>query len=299
MAKERLDIKQQVTDAIITEIEAGTPPWRKPWTGETGGACFPLRHNGEAYRGINILILWLTSMKRGYTSARWMTFKQARELGGCVRKGETSTKSVYYDTYEKETEGDNGETETRTSRFAKSFSVFNADQIDRLPDDYYIRPVPPRDLGTEADPALDAFFTATGAKIVTKDDPRAYYSPKDDHVHMPPIATFHDAAGYYGCLSHEVGHYYLSDHRIGTQKKFTTKAEYAIGELEAEVFSAFLAVHLGFEPHFDQTAAYVEGWLKALKEDRNAIFSAAAQAQKAFDHVVGLVAESGKGAVAT
>lgn len=292
MAKERFDIKQHVTEAIIEEIEAGTPPWRKPWTGETGGASFPLRHNGEAYRGINILILWLTSMNRGYTSARWMTFKQARELGGCVRKGETSTKSVYYGTYEKETEGETGETETCTSRFAKSFSVFNADQIDGLPDDYYIRPAPPRALGTEADARLDAFFAATGAKIVTTDDPRAYYSPQDDHVHMPPIATFHDAACYYGCLSHEVGHYYLADHRIGTQKKFTTKAEYAMGELEAEIFSAFLAVHLGFEPHFDQTAAYVEGWLKALKEDRNAIFSAAAQAQKAFDHVVGLVADS-------
>ncbi|WP_299870012.1 zincin-like metallopeptidase domain-containing protein [uncultured Roseobacter sp.] len=223
-----------------------------------------------------------------FVQHRCLTFKQARELDGCVRKGERSTKSVYYGTYEKETEGDNGETETRTSRFAKSFSVFNTDQIDELPDDYYIRPAPPRDLGTEADTALDAFFSATGAKIVTTDDPRAYYSPQDDHVQMPPIATFHDAAGYYGCLSHEVGHYYLADHRIGMQKKFTTKAEYAMGELEAEIFSAFLAVHLGFEPHFDQTAAYVEGWLKALKEDRNAIFSAAAQAQKAFDHVVGL-----------
>ncbi len=96
MSKECFDIKQHVTDAIIAEIEAGTPPLRKPWIGETGAASFPLRHNGEAYRGINILILWLTSMTRGYTSARWMTFKQARELGGCVRKGERSTKSVYY-----------------------------------------------------------------------------------------------------------------------------------------------------------------------------------------------------------
>lgn len=298
MAKERFDIKKHVTDTIISQIEAGTPPWRKPWTGETGGACFPLRHNGDAYRGINVLMLWASATKQGFASSHWMTFKQALDLDGCVRKGEMSTKSVYYGTFEKEVADGTGEPETRTSRFAKSFSVFNADQIEGLPEDYYVRTEQPRDLGTEADAPLDAFFAASGAKIITSDDPRAYYSPQDDHIHMPPIATFYNAAGFYGCLSHEVGHYFLADHRVGTQKKFTTKAEYALGELEAEIFSAFLAVHLGFEPYFDQTAAYVEGWLKALKEDKNAIFAAASQAQKAFDHVLGLVADAGTGAVA-
>ncbi|ABI93401.1 DUF1738 domain-containing protein (plasmid) [Roseobacter denitrificans] len=286
MTTERFDIKQHVTDTIIAQIEAGTPPWRKPWTGETGGACFPLRHNGDPYRGINVLMLWASATAQGFASARWMTFKQALDLGGCVRKGSKSTKSVYYGTFEQETEAANGEAETRQSRFAKSFSVFNADQIKGLPEDYYVRTEPPRDLGTEADPALEAFFAASGAQIITSADPRAYYCPQKDHVHMPPIATFYVAAGYYGSLAHEIGHYFLADHRIGTQKKFTTKAEYAVGELEAEIFSAFLAVHLGFEPHFDQSAAYVEGWLKALKEDKNAIFAAASQAQKAFDHIL-------------
>lgn len=294
----KIDIKQHVTDTIIAQIEAGTPPWRKPWTGDAPGASFPLRFNGDAYRGVNVLMLWASATKDGFGSSRWMTFKQALDLGGCVRKGSKSTKSVYYGSFEKETENASGETETRQSRFAKSFSVFNADQIEGLPDEYYIRPEPQRDLGTEADPALDAFFEATKATIISSADPRAYYCPQKDHVHMPPIATFFDAAAFYGVLSHEIGHYFLADHRVGTQKKFTTKAEYALGELEAEIFSAFLAIHLGFEPDFGQTAAYVEGWLKALKEDKNVIFSAAAQAQKAFDHVVGLVAESEKGGVA-
>jgi len=116
----KIDIKQHVTDTIIAQIEAGTPPWRKPWTGDAGGTAFPLRHNGEAYRGINILMLWATAHLHGFNSARWMTFKQALELGGCVRKGEKSTKSVFYGTFEKRIEGQSGETETRSSRFAKA-----------------------------------------------------------------------------------------------------------------------------------------------------------------------------------
>lgn len=286
MAKERLDIKQHVTNAIIEQIEAGTPPWRKHWTGDVASVSFPLRHNGEQYRGINILMLWATAMVKGYGSPRWMTFKQAKELGGTVRKGERATKSVFYGTFEKEVDGSDGETETKTSRFAKSNSVFNADQIDGLPEDYYVRPDPPRDLGTTPDAALDAFFANTSAEIITTEDPRAYYDPHKDRIHMPPIGTFYSASGYYGTLAHELGHYLLADHRIGTQKKHTTKAEYAIGELEAEIFSAFLAVHLGFEPHFDQSASYVENWLDALKADNTLIFKAAAQAQKALDHIL-------------
>jgi len=284
----KLDIHQHVTDTIIAQIEAGTPPWRKPWTGGKGGAAFPLRHNGEAYRGINILMLWATAHLHGFNSARWMTFKQALELGGCVRKGEKSTKSVFYGTFEKEIEGQTGETETRSSRFAKANNVFNADQIEGLPEEYYIRPAPPRDLGTETDAELEAFFAATGATIITSDEPRAYYRPSTDQIHMPPIATFHCAAGYYGTLSHELGHYVLAERRIGTQKAYVNKSEYAMGELEAELFSVFLAVHLGFEPQFDQSAAYVESWIAAMKGDNSAIFKAAAQAQKAFDHVVSL-----------
>lgn len=289
MAKERLDIKQHVTDTIVAQIEAGTPPWRKPWTGDATGAGFPLRHNGEQYRGINILMLWATAMVKGYNSARWMTFKQARELGGSVRKGEKATKSVFYGTFEKEVEDGNGETETRTSRFAKSNNVFNADQIDGLPADYYVRPEPPRDLGTEADSDLDTFFAATGAEIITSEDPKAYYHPARDHIHMPPIATFYEASGYYGTLAHELIHWTGSEKRLERIKKFQDKKAYAFEELVAEIGACFLCLQLGVEPQFDQSAAYVEGWLEALKSDKELIFKAAAEAQKAVDHINGLV----------
>lgn len=282
----KIDIKQHVTDTIISQIEEGTPPWRKPWTGDQCGVSFPLRHNGEQYRGVNILMLWATATLRGFQSSRWMTFKQALELGGCVKKGEKAARSVFYGTFEKETEGNSyGETEMQRSRFAKVNNVFNADQIENLPEEYYIRPEPPRDLGTKADAALDAFFASSGAEIVTSDNPRAYYAPKPDHIHMPPITTFFAASGYYGTLAHELTHWSCGPKRLDTQKIDASRKEYAFDELVAEIGACFLGVQLGVEPQFDQSAAYIEGWLKALKADKDVIFKAAAEAQKAVDFI--------------
>lgn len=287
MAKERFDIKQHVTDTIIEQIEAGTPPWRKPWTG-TAGACLPVRHNGEAYRGINILMLWACAMKNEFSSAHWMTFKQAKDLGGTVKKGSKSSKSVYYGTIEKEDEN-NEEGDKNIIRFAKSFSVFNADQIEGLPDSFYVQPEPPRDLGTKADPNLDDFFAATGAEIITSAKPRAYFEPMQDHIHMPPIATFYSASKYYGVLSHEMTHWVCGERRLATQKTDANREEYAFDELVAEIGAAMLSVQLGVEPEFDQNAAYIEAWLKALKGDKDLIFKAAAEAQKAVDMINELV----------
>ena len=100
----KFDVYAHVTETIIAEIEAGTPPWRKPWTGSASGIALPTRHNGEEYRGINILMLWVMAAKHGYVSSRWMTYKQAQELGGQVRKGETSSTVVKYGTFTRESE---------------------------------------------------------------------------------------------------------------------------------------------------------------------------------------------------
>ena len=285
----KLDIHQHVTDTIIAQIEAGTPPWRKPWTGGAGGAALPLRHNGEAYRGINILMLWATAHERGYNSAHWMTFKQAMELGGMVRKGEKCARSVFYGTFEKDTEQseDKGEGDGKTRiPYAKTNNVFNADQIENLPAEYYITPERARDLGTEANPELDAFFTATGADIISSDEASAYYRPATDQIHMPPIATFHEASGYYGTLAHELCHWTGAEKRLDRIKKFQNREAYAFEELVAEIGNCLLCLHLGVTPQFDQSAAYIEGWLKALKDDKGLIFKAASEAQKAVDFIL-------------
>lgn len=278
------DIHQHVTDTIVAAIEAGTPPWRQPWTGGATGAMLPLRHNGKEYRGINILILWAEAHAKGYNSARWMTFKQAKDLGGMVRKGEKCARSVFYGTFEKDDE-QGPEGEAKRIPYAKCNNVFNADQIDGLPEEYYIRPNPPRDLGTKSDPEIDAFFARTGAKIVTSDDPRAYYKPATDEIHMPPVSTFYTPQGYYSTLAHELAHWTGGSARLDRIKRFQKREDYAFEELVAEIANCFICLRLGITPEFDQTAAYVEGWLKALKDDKGMIFKAASEAQKAVDYL--------------
>ena len=278
----KFDVYAHVTDTIIAEIEAGTPPWRKPWTGSAKGIALPKRHNGGAYRGINILMLWVVAAKFGFVSSRWMTYRQAKELGGQVKGGEKSTTVVKYGTFTRANEQGVDE----DVPYARAYRVFNADQIDGLSDEYYVRPSAPRDLGTEADPELAAFFAQTGAEIITSEDPRAYYSPANDQIHMPPISTFHNAAGYYATLAHETIHWTGSEKRLERIKKFQNREAYAFEELVAEIGACFLGAQIGVAPDFAQSAAYVAGWLQALKEDKRAIFRAASEAQKAADFVL-------------
>lgn len=281
MTDSKFDLHQHITDQIVAAIEAGCPPWRKPWTGGASGASLPLRHNGEPYRGINILVLWSIASAKGYTSARWMTFQQAKQLGGHVRKGEKSATVVKFGTVEREDE----DGDLRQIPYAQGYRVFNADQIDGLPAEYYTKPEPARDLGTEADPTLEAFFAATGAIIDTTSEPRAYYDIRADRIHMPPIATFHDAAGYYGTLAHELTHWTGAATRLDRFARFGDRKSYAFEELVAEIGNCLLCATLGLTPDFAQSGAYIAGWLKALKEDNRAIFRAASEAQKAVDYI--------------
>ena len=284
MATEKFDIHQHITDQNIAAINDGCAPWRKPWTGGGTGAALPLRHNGEPYRGINTLVLWSIAAGAGFTSARWLTFKQAKTLGGFVRKGEKSATVVKYGTFE--TEDEQGEEEKRM--YARAYRVFNADQIEGLPDTYYDVPEPARDLGTELDPTMEAYFAATGADIQSSDEPRAYYSIKDDRIHMPPVNTFRDAAGYYGTLAHELTHWTGASKRLDRFDRFSDRKPYAFEELVAEIGNCLICATLGLTPDFQQSGAYIEGWLRAMKEDNRAIFRAASEAQKALDFVQGL-----------
>ena len=280
----RIDVQQQVTDRIIASIEAGTVPWRKPWTGDAGGAVFPHRACGEPYRGINVILLWLEAHEKSYAGRHWFTYRQAQALGGQVRKGEKSASVIKFATFEKVGETPNDE--TRAIPFSKLYAVFNADQIDSLPEAYYRRPEPPRDLGTAPDPELEAFFAATGAVIDSSPDPRAYYNPVTDRIHMPPIRTFHTMGGFYATLAHEACHWTGHRSRLDRFAKFADRKAYAFEELIAELGNVMLCAHLGLTPDFEQSAAYVESWLKALREDKNAIFRAAAEGQKAADFLI-------------
>ncbi|MGO4855034.1 ArdC family protein [Phaeovulum sp. W22_SRMD_FR3] len=283
MATEKFDVQAEVTKSIVAAIEAGCPPWRQPWVGDAGGAMLPLRSNGEAYRGINVLLLWARASEMGYTSAYWFTFKQAQEKGAHVRKGEKSATVVKFGTVEKENEdGD----ETRLS-YARAYRVFNVDQIQGLPTEFYGKPAQlPRDLGTVSIPELDAFFADTGARIVQNpDDARAYYAPATDHINMPLISTFFSAERYYGVLAHEVTHWTGAKTRLDRFSNARTKDVYGFEELVAEIGACMIAAQLGVLPDFEQSSAYVTHWLEAIRGDKRLIFKAATEAQKAVDFV--------------
>ncbi len=288
MRKSRIDLKQHITDIIIAEIERGTPPWQCPWTGSTGSVALPLRHNGIPYRGINILVLWVQAHLSGYTSAHWMTYRQAHELGGNVRKGERSSLSAFYGTFEKSDDQDQTDEEQQSSRspFLKTNRVFNANQIDGLPHDFYVHPEPQRDLGTEPDAMLERFFDDTGILRVTSPLPRAYYDMAKDQIHMPPIETFFDAGGYYSTLAHETAHASGHSSRLDRLSATMNRKERAYEELVAELASAMIGAHLKLPAHYDQNAAYIEGWVEAMQEDNAVIFKAAADAQRVSDFVV-------------
>ncbi|MDG1530311.1 MAG: zincin-like metallopeptidase domain-containing protein [Paracoccaceae bacterium] len=279
---DKMNVHQQVTNTILKQLEAGTPPWRRPWIGGGSQGSQPLRFNGEAYRGINTLLLWAEGLDKGFTSERWMTFRQAKELGGNVRKGEKSATSIKYGTFERE--DDNG-TEAKIP-YLRAYRVFNADQIDNLPEEFYIQPEPVRDLGTNTDPELDQFFANTGAKIISTEEPKDFYRPSTDTVHMPPITSFFEARRFYGVLSHEVCHWTGASNRLDRLSKFGNRAVYAFEELVAEIGACLLSVQLGVEPDFEQSAAYLQSWITALKGDNKAIFKAATEAQKAVDFIM-------------
>ena len=283
MAAEKFDVQAEVTRWIIAAIEAGCPPWRQPWTGSSRGMAMPLRSTGEAYRGINILLLWARAVEMGYSSPYWFTFKQAQEKGAHVRKGEKSATVVKFGTFEKANE----DGEDSKIMYARAYRVFNADQIEGLPGEFHGKPDEPAlDMGTEAMPELDQFFSKTGARIIQNpDDARAYYAPATDHINMPMISMFHSAARFYGVLAHETVHWTGAKSRLDRFGNVRTKSVYGFEELVAEIGSCMVSAQLGVQPDFEQSGAYVKHWLEAIKGDKRLIFKAATEAQKAADFI--------------
>jgi antirestriction protein ArdC len=181
----------------LSELEKGVRPWQKPWSAShmDGRVVLPLRHNGVAYRGVNILTLWMAAIAKGYSAPIWMTFKQAIDLGGCVRQGEKGCLTVYADKITRtETDSASGAEPDREIHYMKGYTVFNVEQIDGLPERYHTKPAPrleplPRIAHAEA------FFASTAADIRHGGN-SAYYSAGSDHVQMPVFEAFHSRSTY-------------------------------------------------------------------------------------------------------
>lgn len=212
---QRVDIYTRITDRIVADLAQGVKPWMKPWNTANidGRITRPLRHNGQPYSGMNVLLLWSEGMARGFSSPMWMTFKQALETGAAVRKGESGTTVVFASRFTKsEADGNGGEVE-RDIPFLKAYTVFNIEQIDGLPEHYYRRAEPVLDPVERIEQA-DRFFRNTGA-VIRHGGSQAYYSPASDHIQMPPFETFRDAGAYVATLSHEATHWTAASERVG------------------------------------------------------------------------------------
>ena len=207
MPEEKQDVYTRITNKIIAALEQGVRPWIKPWNAEhaAGKITRPLRHNGQPYSGINILMLWASAMEQGYAAPIWMTFKQALELNAHVRKGEKGSLVVYANAITR-TEHDDatGEEIEREIPFLKGYTVFNVEQVDGLPDIYYAK-AEPKLTPVERDARAEAFFAATKA-VINYGGNRAYYAAGPDRIQMPPIEAFRDAESFYATLAHETTH---------------------------------------------------------------------------------------------
>jgi antirestriction protein ArdC len=288
----RPDVYATITNKIVARMEQGELPWARPWNAQhqSGSITRPLRYNGECYHGVNVLVLWLTAEERGYHCPLWLTFNQAKDLGGFVRKGEKGTPVVYASTFnKKEIDEATGQETEEQIPFLKSYTVFNALQIDGLPKHYYTMKEQPKNLAERLADVED-FVAKTKADIRHGGD-RAYYASTADYIQMPPYECFRDRESFYATLSHELTHWSGNSKRLDrdlSKSRFGSEG-YAVEELVAELGSAFLCADLGItaEPRADH-ASYLQNWIKVLKDDKKAIFTAAAQAEKAVAYLHGL-----------
>ncbi|MDR6671199.1 zincin-like metallopeptidase domain-containing protein [Rhizobium sp. 1399] len=286
MSEARTDTYQRITDTIVEALEAGTRPWMKPWSAQNIGGTFPrpVRSTGEPYRGINVLLLWIASAAHGFQFDRFMTYKQAQGLGGQVRKGEKGTTIVKYGTITRTVDNGRGEDEDREIPYLKGYTVFNVSQIEDLPGDYYQTPaILPEEQRIEG---AELFIANTGANIRHEGD-KACYIPATDLIRMPPFRAFENAEAYYATLFHETSHWCGAKSRLDRIKSTDMRTQdYAFEELVAEISACFLCSDLSITAKVrPESASYIAGWLKALKQDKRLIFKAASKAQAAADYL--------------
>jgi antirestriction protein ArdC len=283
----RSDVYTRVTDRIIADLERGVRTWMKPWEAKNmeGRISLPLRHCGTPYRGINVLLLWGEAVANGFTSNKWMTYRQAVELGGHVRKGEHGALVVYANKITRSEQDESGADVEREIPFMKGYTVFNVEQIEGLPEGYAGAPEAPKEKMTLIEEA-ESFFTASGATFRHGGN-RAFYAPSHDVIQLPSPEAFRDAESYAATKAHELTHWTAHSSRMDRTlgKRFGDEA-YAAEELVAELGSAFLCSALGITPEQrEDHAAYIGHWLKVLRSDKRAIFTASAHAQRAVDYL--------------
>jgi antirestriction protein ArdC len=271
-----MNIYQEITDSIITELEKGAAPWVKPWNAPQGADKNVISQ--KPYRGINRLLLAMVGGIKGYSNPAWATYKQWESMGGNVRKGEKAAKIIFWS----QAKTTNPEGEEKAYAFAKAYFVFNVAQVEGI------------DIVASEDKQNDnakidnceSTIKATQAKIIHGGD-TACFIPSSDVIRMPELGTFQSSEHYYATAFHELTHWTSDKKRCDRDisKGRFGNPDYAFEELVAELGAAFLCSTHGIAGDL-RHAGYIESWLKALKNDNKAIFKASGLAQSAADYVM-------------
>lgn len=283
------DKYQEITDSIVRALEKGTVPWHKPWrtTGFGGPANLTTR---RPYRGINIFLLAIEQLERGYATPFWLTFKQAQGLGGRVRKGERGTRIYFFKPYVVE---DKETGKKKSIPLLRDFVVFNVEQIDGVA-------APELDEAEkfnavdEAEQIVRAYINGaacvnSGPRYTETASDRAFYREADDLVVLPERTQFTNEETFYSTVFHELVH--STGHKSRLDRELANpfgSEKYAREELVAEIGASFLRGESGIngEAELDQSAGYIANWLTALENDPKLVIWAAGRAQKAADRVL-------------
>ena len=300
MTQNQTDIYQKVTNLILSLLESAQKlTFRQPWINVGGGNPINVKSK-KYYRGINWLLLSIIAVSKNYNVNRWLSLKQANELGGRIRKGEKASPVVLYKKTFFDKNGKrytdieivemNQQTKTALAIISKTllteYSVFNVAQIEGLPSELYMMPNARVFNEFEKDTEAEELLKLSGAKISYAGN-QAYYSQITDEIVLPPRNQFENGEPFYDTAFHELAHWTGHPTRLNREKKNEdAKKDYALEELVAELSTAFVCASLGFDSQITNNAAYLKSWIKALKEDNKIILKVCTDAQKASDYIL-------------
>ena len=280
----KIDVYAMVTERIIEDLEKGLIPWEKPWAGVKSGAFN--RISKKPYSLINQMLLG--------KAGEWATFKQWSDLGGKIRKGEKARAVVFWKVYQKEIETDDGEKKIVGWPILKYYNVFHIDQVDG------VEPLPAEEL-PKTDPieaaenVIAEYLSRENLKMERCRSDKAYYSPMLDYIKVPLVEQFENAAECYSTYFHEITHstgHYSRLNRFPKEQKIAAfgSEDYSKEELIAELGAASLCNYLGIETKssFRNSTAYIQSWIRALKNDKTLIVSASSKAEKAVNYILNI-----------
>ena len=284
------DLYAETTARIVAALERGAAPWVRPWS-QIADAIPVNAQTRRPYRGINFTLLSLEAQARGFAVNRWLTYRHAQELGGQVCKGEQGTPIVFWQLRKigvvaeafLEREDDPLALPEKVYPLLRAYTVFNVAQIDGLDAQYTDAALP----CWEPEARAEELLLMSGARF-RQGGTRAFYQPASDEIHLPPRAAFSNAGGFYNVALHELTHWSGAPGRCS--RDLTGRfgdAGYAAEELIAEMGAAYLCAHCRIDGEL-RHASYLQSWLKVLRSDKRAIFTAAAHAQRAADYILRL-----------